>query len=266
MLSYVTDKFELSPFCVLGCGLLSVALSCSRILTTLCTNSGYTLTSPLNSIRSCNEIPLIQIYVKHKVSSTPLPLCSSKLERCCNRCACFSEFSRWVEDVEGGRYWLFPQWLMDAMFYYQVLRVLFGAGGQVLLWCWGSWEACGGSGAGGPPTSPFFPLWPEPPGSGCCWGAGKSSVLWCKPYPGKEIFNIYMYDASEAYLILFRDLKAVSRLVRLGLHVKKAERQNLTVPKVFQRWENLISYDDDVKRVNRHTLDVPRSLRDENLI
>ena len=44
-----------------------------------------------------------------------------------------------------------------------------------------------------------------------------------------------MYDVIEAYLILFRDLKAVSRLVRLGLHVKRAERQNLTVPKVFQR-------------------------------
>jgi len=32
-----------------------------------------------------------------------------------------------------------------------------------------------------------------------------------------------------------RDLKAVSKLVRLGLHVKRAERQNLTVPKVFKR-------------------------------
>ena len=167
-------------------------------------------------------------------------MCSCTLEWLCNRWhACFSEFSRWVEDVEGGRYWLFHQCLMDAMFYYQVLRVLFGAGERVLLWCWGSWEACGGSGAGGQPTSPFFPLWPEPPGSGCCWGAGKSSVLWCKPYPGKEIYKIYMYDVSEAYLILCRDLKAVSRLVRLGLHVKKAERQNLTVPKVFRRWEKL---------------------------
>ena len=43
------------------------------------------------------------------------------------------------------------------------------------------------------------------------------------------------YGVSDAYSILFRDLKAVSKLVRLGLHVKKAERQNLTVPKVFRR-------------------------------
>ena len=47
---------------------------------------------------------------------------------------------------------------------------------------------------------------------------------------------IYDGDSdTDAYLNLCRDLKAVSKLVRLGLHVKKAERQNLTVPKVFQR-------------------------------
>ena len=194
----------------------------------------------LNSIRSCNEIPLIQIYVKHKISSTPLSSCSFKLERCCNSCSCFSESSRWVEDVEGGRYWLFPQSLMETMLYCQVLRVLFGAGEQVLLWCWDSWEACGGSGVGGRPTSPFSPLRGEPLGSGCCWEDGKSSVLWCKLYQGKDTLNIY--GVSDVYLILFRDLKAVSKLVRLGLHVKKAERQNLTVPKVFQRYKNLISY------------------------
>ena len=38
-----------------------------------------------------------------------------------------------------------------------------------------------------------------------------------------------------SYNNLSRDLKAVSKLVRLGLHVKRAERQNLTVPKVFRR-------------------------------
>ena len=50
----------------------------------------------------------------------------------------------------------------------------------------------------------------------------------------QDLINGVISDA-DAYLNLCRDLKAVSKLVRLGLHVKKAERQNLTVPKVFQR-------------------------------
>ena len=43
------------------------------------------------------------------------------------------------------------------------------------------------------------------------------------------------YSRILSYNHLSRDLKAVSKLVRLGLHVKRAERQNLTVPKVFKR-------------------------------
>ena len=43
---------------------------------------------------------------------------------------------------------------------------------------------------------------------------------------------VYLDDLE---VILFRDLKGIIKLVRLGLLVKRAERQNLTVPKVFQR-------------------------------
>ena len=74
---------------------------------------------------------------------------------------------------------------------------------------------------------------------------------------------------------MFRDLKAVSKLVRLGLHVKRAERQNLTVPKVFQRYKNLISYDiiwlpKVFQRykylISYDNLTVPRSFRYQNIM
>ena len=66
---------------------------------------------------------------------------------------------------------------------------------------------------------------------------GLEDPQYCDPNPTKVwTFAIFFIsDPSETHLILLRDLKAVSKLVRLGLHVKKAERQNLTVPKVFQR-------------------------------
>ena len=47
--------------------------------------------------------------------------------------------------------------------------------------------------------------------------------------------TIKKYFRNLSHNHLSRDLKAVSKLVRLGLHVKRAERQNLTVPKVFKR-------------------------------
>ena len=68
------------------------------------------------------------------------------------------------------------------------------------------------------------------------------NLQYCDPNPtkvGQQIIAQFIDDVlnshADAYLMLCRDLKAVSKLVRLGLHVKKAERQNLTVPKVFQR-------------------------------
>ena len=63
---------------------------------------------------------------------------------------------------------------------------------------------------------------------------GLENIQYCDPNSTKvRIFAIFY--CFEPNLILLRDLKAVSKLVRLGLHVKKAERQNLTVPKVFKR-------------------------------
>ena len=55
------------------------------------------------------------------------------------------------------------------------------------------------------------------------------SIQLCNKITNKKYFRLLSYNH------LSRDLKAVSKLVRLGLHVKRAERQNLTVPKVFRR-------------------------------
>ena len=62
-------------------------------------------------------------------------------------------------------------------------------------------------------------------------------LLLAENYSNLCISNITneKYSRILSYNHLSRDLKAVSKLVRLGLHVKRAERQNLTVPKVFKR-------------------------------
>ena len=91
-------------------------------------------------------------------------MCSCTLEWLCNRWhACFSEFSRWVEDVEGGRYWLFPQWLMLAGHNTLSLRSFPRSRGLRLLL--GSWSCSdvgvpgrlvGALGLGGNPPHPSF--------------------------------------------------------------------------------------------------------------
>ena len=102
----------------------------------------------------------------------------------------------------------------------------------VELWSWLCHPPpchCGGSGG------PVGALWGLEDHQ--CSDQNFTEVGWTKSL----LYNILnptfriTYSVQIFWHHLSRDLKAVSKLVRLGLHVKRAERQNLTVPKVFRR-------------------------------